>query len=90
MQKAKIKLQMLLQKLLNLRFKIPFHNDKTLTIAFEFGLILTQVAKEMSIEITPEITLRAEEVLIKELKLNGTNKTAINFIPLILAVLELK
>jgi len=44
----------------------------------------------MLIEITPEITLRAEEVLIKELKLNGTNKTAINFVPLILAILEVK
>jgi len=31
---------------------------------------------------------RAEEILIKELKINGLEKTALNFTPLILAVLE--
>jgi len=69
---------------------LPIYGNKTLKIAFEFGLVLSETAKSMEIELTPEISARAEEVLIKELKINGMKKTALNFVPLILAVLELK
>ena len=77
-------------KLQSLSLRLPVYGNKTLKIAFEFGLILSETAKEMKIEISPEISARAEEVLIKELKANGLNKTALNFVPLILAILELK
>ncbi len=59
-------------------------------IAFEFGLVLSEVAKDRNVELTNEISARAEDVLIKELKLNGVEKTALNFVPLIMAVLEVK
>jgi hypothetical protein len=44
----------------------------------------------MKLEITPEISARAEDILLKEIKENGVEKTAANFVPLILAVLEVK
>lgn len=56
----------------------------------EFGLVLSETAMKMKMELTPEISARAEEALIKEIRANGIEKTAINFVPLILAVLELK
>ena len=35
-----------------------------------------------------KITERAEEVLLKELKINGFNKMAMNFVPLVMVILE--
>ncbi|MCK5017885.1 MAG: hypothetical protein KAS32_12550 [Candidatus Peribacteraceae bacterium] len=57
-------------------------------IAFEFGLILSETAKGMNVVMVPEIALRAEEILINELKINGLQKTALNFTPLIMAIME--
>jgi len=51
---------------------------------------LSEVAKEQKISITQEISKRAEDILIQELRDKGFRKTALNFIPLILAALEVK
>jgi hypothetical protein len=61
--------------------------EETIKIAFEFGIILSETAKGYNIEMTPEISKEAEEILLKELKMNGTEKTALNFVPLVMAVL---
>ena len=66
----------------------PVYGKRTLRIAFEFGVVLSEVAKERGIELTPETSERAEKILINELKINGLKKTALNFTPLVLAVLE--
>ena len=70
------------------KIKPPLHSDLTLTIAFEFAVVLSGVAKERGIEMTPEISARAQEILSKELKEKGTYSVAMNFTPLILAALE--
>ena len=70
-------------------FKLPFYKEQTLRIALEFGLVLSEVAKEQKIEITPEITQRAEDIFVNEIKLKGMKKTALNFVPLVLAALEI-
>lgn len=70
--------------------KLPLYNQKTLRLSFEFGLVLSEVAKEQKISITQEISKRAEDILIQELRDKGFRKTALNFIPLILAALEVK
>ena len=77
----------LLKKLLK---RPPFYGKKTLRIAFEFGLLLSEVAKERGLELTRETSVRAEDILIQELRDNGFRKTALNFTPLILAALEVK
>ena len=66
----------------------PIYGKKTLRLAIEFGIVLSETAKEMNVKLTKEISMRAEEILINELKINGLEKTAINFVPLILAALE--
>ena len=78
----------LLKKLLKNR--PPIYGNRTLKVAFEFGLILSEVARKQKVELTEEISLRAEKILINELKINGLQKTSMNFVPLILAALELK
>jgi hypothetical protein len=70
--------------------QLTIYGPKTLRLAFEFGLVLSEVAKERKMELTSEISGRAESILIKELKDKGFRKTALNFIPLILAALEIK
>ena len=75
---------------LNLKkLKIPgIYGNKTLRIAFEFGLVLSEVAREKKVELTGVISTRAEDILIKELWAKGYKQTALNFIPLIMAALE--
>jgi len=77
-----------LKKLNLLKLKPPIYGKRTLKIALEFGIILSEVAKERDIHLTKEISARAEDILIAELKTKGLNKTALNFVPLILAALE--
>jgi len=73
-----------------LRNRVPLYGNETLKVAFEFGLILSETAKLRNVELTRETSLKAEEVFINELKEKGLQKTATNFIPLILAILEIK
>lgn len=67
---------------------LPLYKKSTLKLALEFGLVLSEVAKEKKVTLTPEITSRAEDIFIKEIDRHGMKKTALNFVPLILAVLE--
>ena len=72
----------------NLKYRPPIYGNKTLKIAFEFGVVLSEVAREKGIKLTPETSERAEMILINELRAEGLHCTALNFIPLILAALE--
>jgi len=66
----------------------PIYGKRTLKLAFEFGLVLSETAKALNKELTPEISARAEAILIAELATQGLKKTALTFTPLILAALE--
>ena len=68
--------------------RLPIYGKKTLLLSFEFGLILSQTAKEMNVELTPEIIANGEMILINELRTKGLQKTACNFASLVLAALE--
>ena len=70
--------------------RLPIYGNKTLKLTFEFGMILSDTAKGMGIELTPEIVEKAETIVIRELKENGLEKTAVNFIPLVMTMLEAK
>jgi hypothetical protein len=67
---------------------LPIYGKKTIKLAFEFGLVLAEVAKEKKIEMTPELSLRAESVFIKEINEQGLKSVACQFVPLILACFE--
>jgi hypothetical protein len=70
------------------KLKPPIYGKKTLRLGIEFGLVLSEVANKKKVEITSEITQKAEDIFINEIKINGFEKTALNFVPLILATLE--
>lgn len=54
----------------------------------EFGIVLSEVAKERKIELTPEISQRAEDIFIKEMRERGLESVACQFVPLVLACFE--
>ena len=86
----KKKFQNLLTRLKRKIKRPPIYGNVELRLSLEFGLILSETAKAKKMELTSDIVVRAEKVLIRELRENGRTKTALNFTPLILAVLELK
>lgn len=65
------------------------YGNKTLRLAMEFSLILSEVAKDKKIEITPEIALRSQNIFINEVRTRGLQKVACDFVPLILSCFEL-
>lgn len=69
-------------------FKLPIYSNKTVRLALEFGLVVSEVAKERNFTMTPEITKRAEKIFINELKTKSLENIAVNFVPLILACFE--
>jgi len=70
--------------------KLPIYGNKTVKLALEFGLVLSEVAKEQKVEITPEITERAEKVFLNEIRTQGLESVACQFVPLILSCFEVK
>lgn len=70
--------------------RLPIYGNKSLMLAYEFGLILSEVAKENNIEVTRDISERAEKILINEIRTKGWKKTVLNMLPLVMAVLEPK
>ena len=70
--------------------RLPIYGNKTLRLALEFGTVLSEVAKDHNVVITRDIVERAEKVFINEINTKGFKKTALNFVPLILAVFETK
>jgi hypothetical protein len=69
---------------------LPLYNKKELRLAFEFALVLSDVATKMKVELTKELSIKAQEMLINELRTRGFKKTSKEFIPLIMASLEVK
>jgi len=68
--------------------KLPFYKEDSIKLALEFGVTLSETAESVDRELTSEIVERAEKIFINEMKTNGYEKTAMNFVPLILASLE--
>ena len=73
-----------------IKWRPPIYGKRALRIALEFGVVMSEVAKAKEIEMTGEMSTRAEDILIQELKVKGLQKTANNFIPLVLAALEVE
>jgi hypothetical protein len=71
-------------------FKIPLFGKQKLLLAFEYGVILSQVAKEQKLELTPEIMARCEEVILKEFTEKSGDRVALDMVPNLLASIETK
>jgi len=67
----------------------PIYSNKTIRLAFEFALVLSEVAKEKGVPMSKELSEKAEKVFINEVRNNGIESTACQFVPLILSCFEL-
>lgn len=67
-----------------------FYSKKKLLLSFEFAVVLSDVAKQMNIDMTQDIVMRAEELLLKELGHGSADKFACDMQVFVLAVLEPK
>jgi len=70
-------------------FNIPLFGPKKLLLAFEYGLLISQVAKEQNVELTPEIAERAERMIYNEFKSHDDEFIATRAVPNILSIFEL-
>ena len=69
--------------------KLPIYGNKTLRLAMEFGIVLSEVAKERGVTMTPDVTERAEKLFENEVRTMGIESLACQFVPLILSCFEL-
>lgn len=70
-------------------FNIPLYRPKKLLLAFEYGVMLSQVAQKQGVELTPEIVERAERMIYSEFTRNDDQFLATRAVPNILSVFEL-
>ncbi len=69
---------------------IPLFGKKKLLLAFEHGFVISELAKEKGVELTPEIMKRAEEIIVDSCQRNSAERIALDMIPNILSVFETK
>lgn len=69
--------------------KLPFIGKKKLFLAFEYGLIVAEIAKQHNIEMTPELVEKAEKMIEGEFFNQRATHLAGNIIPNILSIFEL-
>ena len=72
----------------NTMLNLPLYNSQKLLLAFEYGLILSDVAKEKGVILTPELVKRAEDLIVKEFKANTASYNATHMVPNLLAIFE--
>ncbi len=58
------------------RLPIPLYGSKKLRLAFEFGVIMSEVAKGMNMELSPEMVARAEDILLDQSKSKSAQEFA--------------
>lgn len=66
------------------------YSNKKLRLAFELGLTIADTCKQHNIEVTPDLIKKAEEVLVKEFTRSNPTKLSVDFIPILLSILESK
>ena len=70
--------------------RLPIYSKKEMLMMFEYGMTLSNVAKDMNITLTPEVAKRLEDILLKELRIKGWKKVTLETLPNILASFETK
>ncbi len=57
-------------------------------LSFEYGFVISDIAKKLDVEITPEIMNRAERILLDVARGSTSERMAVDMIPNILAIFE--
>lgn len=65
-----------------------FNNTKKNILAFEFGVVLSDVAKKRKVKMTRELVERAEKIIENEFKKKTANQIAGSMEVLVLSVFE--
>ena len=68
--------------------KIPIFGKQKLLLAFEYGVILSETAKDKGIELTPEIVKKAEEMILSEFPGKTPTRLSVETLANILAMFE--
>jgi hypothetical protein len=71
------------------RLFAPRYSKEKLLLAFEYGIILSQVALKNDVEITPKLVENAEKMLVGEMSTQTASHVAGNMLPNILSAFEL-
>jgi len=71
-------------------FNLPIYSENKLLLGFEYGVVLSDVAKEKNIPLTAEIVGRMEEIIKKEFRKKNPTRLSVDMIVNILASLEPK
>lgn len=69
--------------------KLKAEKRAKLLLAFEYGLLLYDVAKQQGVELTPELVERAEKMIESEFENQTATFLAGNIVPNLLTVFEL-
>jgi hypothetical protein len=67
---------------------LPLYSNQKLLLSFEYGVILAKTAQELGFEITKDMMIRAEEIIIAEFKKNSPMKLSTEMVTNILAMTE--
>lgn len=71
-----------------IRMIIGLFGTQKLILSFEYGVILSQVAKDRGVELTPEIVKRAEDVILDAFARYSPQELAVEMQPIILSIFE--
>jgi hypothetical protein len=69
---------------------LPFFGKKKLLMAFEYGVVISDVAKERGMKLDTEVIKRLEDIIAKEFSKKSYTQVALEMIPNILASFETK
>ncbi len=65
-----------------------FYSRQKLLLAFEYALVIADVARTHNVEITPELVKRAEEMLVSEFSKKNPTRLSVDMLPNVLSVFE--
>lgn len=69
---------------------LPIYGKKKLLLAIEYGVVLSDVAKDRGIKLDAEVVTRLENILVNEFSKKSYTQVALEMIPNILASFETK
>jgi len=69
---------------------LPIYSKRKLLLAIEYGVVLSDVAKERGLKLDAEVVERLEHILVNEFRKKSYTQVALEMIPNILASFETK
>ncbi len=79
----------MIKKIKNYFKKRREQKKQLILLAFEYGLIFSQVAQEQKIEITPDLSNKAELKVVGEFMTQSPTRLSVDMIPNILSVFDM-